>query len=169
MLKEKNKIVFKFSTAIMKLNFLVELLRWKYYTWNMIKINTKMFSFMIAVENLKTILFFSFNIDQHFELWKLIFAFLTLKSIFFLTPCKILDRYWFWAPNSVLGLLETVALGGQKCKNKPSEPKNGIWASKSVWSYFEGLFSPFWPSKVYFSLLHLKFSIDIDFGPQIPF
>jgi hypothetical protein len=26
-------------------------------------------------------------------------------------------------------------LRGQKVENKPSEPKNGIWASKSVWLF----------------------------------
>jgi hypothetical protein len=39
----------------------------------------------------------------------------------------------------------------------------------------EGLFSPFWPPKVYFFLIHIKFPIDgyitrwTYFGPQIPF
>jgi hypothetical protein len=32
---------------------------------------------------------------------------------------------------------KTHTLGDQKDKNKSSEPKNGIWASKSVWSCFK--------------------------------
>jgi hypothetical protein len=46
--------------------------------------------------------------------------------------------------------------GGQKCENRPSEPKNGIWGPKSVWScdisidrefYIEQEKMYFWGSK----------------------
>jgi hypothetical protein len=70
-LKEKNKMVFKFSITIMKLYFLVfiELSRWEY-------------------------------------LWRAHGP----KIIYFLAPRKISNRYitrpyWFWAPNSVFGLI----------------------------------------------------------------
>jgi hypothetical protein len=38
-------------------------------------INTKKFSFMIAIENLKTILFFPFKIDQFYKVSSLFFSF----------------------------------------------------------------------------------------------
>jgi hypothetical protein len=103
--EKKNKIVFKFSKAI---TFWCILLKILIYIWNMIRISTKKFSFMIAIENLKTILFFSFKIDQHSKIASLFFAFesdenfITLvsnrmrcdhhMSIFSVTWFKINDR-----------------------------------------------------------------------------
>jgi hypothetical protein len=35
----------------------------------------------------------------------------------------------------LFGLRQDILLGVKKRKNKPSEPKTGIWAPISVWSY----------------------------------
>jgi hypothetical protein len=61
--------------------------------------------------------------------------------------------------------------GGQKAKNKPSEPKNGNWGPKSVWScdlsidwkfYMEQEKNTFGVKKVKISLQSPK----TEFGPQ---
>jgi hypothetical protein len=45
---------------------------------------------MIAIENLKTFLFFSFKIDQHFKIASLFFSFESDKHAFFEMPtCSI--------------------------------------------------------------------------------
>jgi hypothetical protein len=49
----------------------------------MIKINTKKFSFMIAIENLKTFLFFSFKIDQLSKISSLFFFFCVCQKLFY--------------------------------------------------------------------------------------
>jgi hypothetical protein len=52
-----------------------------------ISINTKKFSFMIAIENLKTILFFSFKIEQHSNIYdKNIFKNLKITCSFSAPP-----------------------------------------------------------------------------------
>jgi hypothetical protein len=85
-----------------------------------------------------------------FGLWKLIFAFSTLSSTFFLTPCKIPNR---WICHTAI-----MSLG----------PK---FRFKTLEAYFR----LFWPSKVYFFwFMWNSRSMDIwndhpDFGPQIPF
>jgi hypothetical protein len=53
---------------------------------------------MIAIENLKTILFFSFKIDQHSRIASLFFLLSTPK---FFKPCIFLNVYLFFVtPNS---------------------------------------------------------------------
>jgi hypothetical protein len=79
----------------------------------MIKINTKKFSFMIAIENLKTILFFSFKIDQFSKISSLFFSFesdINFFSMHFL-KCLLVFIFLvrklnliFWGLSSVFGL-----------------------------------------------------------------
>jgi hypothetical protein len=130
---------------------------------------------MIAIENLKRFLFFSFKIDQHskiaslffllsptklfsmhflkcllvfiflvrkyifglnsvFGLSRLIFAFSTLWSTFFLTPCKIPDR---WICHTAILFL------GPKFRFRT----------------LEAYFRLFDPQSIFF-LLHVKFPFD---------
>jgi hypothetical protein len=106
---EKNKNVVKFSIAIMKLNFwcLLNVQDVNTYTWNMIKLTTKKFNFMIAIENLTTFLFFLsylgflacfflLSLTKLFLKCLLVFIFLVRKLIFdVLGP-----RFRFWALKS---------------------------------------------------------------------
>jgi hypothetical protein len=110
-------------------------------------------------------------------LWNLIFAFLTPKSIYFLTPCKIPDRWTchtiilILAYKSVFGLWRVIfAILNSKsifflapC-NLPDRwiyhttililgPKFRFWALGAYLRLFD-------PQKIYISLLHVKFPID---------
>jgi hypothetical protein len=102
--------------------------------------------------------------------------FLTLKSVVFLTPCKIPDRWichtiilllasysvfglWrlifaFWPPKVRFILLYIIfPIDGYITR------PYWFWVRFSVFGS-RGSFSPFWPLKVYFFLLHVKFPID---------
>jgi hypothetical protein len=80
------------------------------------------------------------SLNSVFEIWRLIFTFLTHKSIFILAPCKIPDRWMFFFAT---------------CK---------IF---DRWKYHTaililglgGLFLPFWTSKVYYYFIYTKFPI----------
>jgi hypothetical protein len=71
------------------------------------------------------------NPNSVFGLWRLIFAFLTPKSLFFLTPCKIPDRRIIHTTILILG------------------PKFRFLGSG-------GLFLPFWPLKVYIFFIYIS-------------
>jgi hypothetical protein len=91
---------------------------------------------------------------------RLICALWTPKSTYFHTPFKILDRwiyhttililcnkFRFWALGAYFSVLD---ISHDHIDFGPQIPFLGSG----------GLFSPFWPPKVYFFLLHVKFPID---------
>jgi hypothetical protein len=129
---------------------------------------------MIAIENLKTFLFFTFKIDQGSKISSLFFSFGSDKNFFSMHFLKCLLVFFFLGRELIFDILGSKFLQPYFPLFDPQ--KNFFLlhvkfpidehVTRSYWFWpqipflgSEGLFSPFWPTKVYFFLLHVKFPI----------